>query len=74
MGEPMLEFTRVMDNEGRPVFMQGFGGDTSNCAIAAARQGAKVGYVTALGTDRFGDLYMDLWKEAPEMILIKFGC
>ncbi|MBM85720.1 MAG: 2-dehydro-3-deoxygluconokinase [Rhodospirillaceae bacterium] len=63
MGEPMLEFTRVMDDEGRSVFMQGFGGDTSNCAIAAARQGAKVGYVTALGTDRFGDLYMDLWKD-----------
>ena len=63
LGEPMVEFTRIEDPEGRLIFLQGFGGDTSNCAIAAARQGARVGYVTALGTDRFGDMYMDLWRE-----------
>jgi 2-dehydro-3-deoxygluconokinase len=62
LGEPMVEFTRIEDPEGRLIFLQGFGGDTSNCAIAAARQGARVGYVTALGTDRFGDMYMDLWR------------
>jgi 2-dehydro-3-deoxygluconokinase len=62
LGEPMVEFTRIEDPEGRPIYLQGFGGDTSNCAIAAARQGARVGYVTALGTDRFGDMYMDLWR------------
>ncbi|MDG2286093.1 MAG: sugar kinase [Alphaproteobacteria bacterium] len=63
LGEPMVEFTRIDDPGGRPVYLQGFGGDTSNCAIAAARQGARVGYITALGTDRFGDMYMDLWRE-----------
>lgn len=62
LGEPMVEFTRIDDPDGRPVYLQGFGGDTSNCAIAAARQGARVGYVTALGADRFGDMYMDLWR------------
>ncbi|MBL6600129.1 MAG: sugar kinase [Alphaproteobacteria bacterium] len=63
LGEPMVEFTRIGDPDGRPVYLQGFGGDTSNCAIAAARQGARVGYVTALGADRFGDMYMDLWRD-----------
>jgi len=62
MGEPKVEFTRVEDDQGRALYVQGFGGDTSNCAIAAARQGASVGYVTALGVDRFGDMYMDLWR------------
>lgn len=63
LGEPMVEFTRIEDPEGRPLYLQGFGGDTSNCAIAAARQGARVGYITALGADRFGDMYMDLWRQ-----------
>jgi 2-dehydro-3-deoxygluconokinase len=62
LGEPMVEFTRIDDPDGRSLYLQGFGGDTSNCAIAAARQGAKVGYITALGADRFGDMYMDLWR------------
>ena len=63
LGEPMIEFTRIEDPEGRSLYLQGFGGDTSNCAIAAARQGARVGYITALGADRFGDMYMDLWRD-----------
>lgn len=63
LGEPMVEFTRIDDPDDRPVYLQGFGGDTSNCAIAAARQDARVGYITALGADRFGDMYMDLWRK-----------
>lgn len=62
MGEPMLEFVRVQDDAGRPLYLRGFGGDTSNCAIAAARQGARVGYITAVGADRFGDMLLDLWR------------
>jgi 2-dehydro-3-deoxygluconokinase len=42
--------------------LQGFGGDTSNVAIAAARAGAHVAYLTRLGTDRWGDCLMDLWQ------------
>ena len=45
MGEPMLEL-----NQRRPaaegeekLYLQGHGGDTSNAAIAAARNGASVG-------------------------------
>jgi len=58
MGEPLVEF-----NETQPgVFRQGFGGDTSNCAIAAARQGARVGYLTAVGADAFGERLLALWR------------
>lgn len=60
MGEPLIEFNQ-MDDEGHYLF--GHGGDTSNCAIAAARAGASVGYVTALGHDEFGDSLMRLWGE-----------
>ncbi|WP_395023046.1 sugar kinase [Dongia sp.] len=65
LGEAMVEFNQqphsAHDSEGNDLYKAGFGGDTSNTAIAAARQGAKSGYVTALGTDRFGDLLMQLW-------------
>ncbi|UOM35076.1 sugar kinase [Acuticoccus sp. I52.16.1] len=57
LGEPMIEFNR--QDDGR--WLEGFGGDVSNVAIAAARQGAKVAMLTALGTDQFGDMIMDLW-------------
>jgi 2-dehydro-3-deoxygluconokinase len=59
MGEPMVEF-----NEHAPgMFQLGFGGDTSNCAITAARQGARVSYLTALGCDAFGDRLLVLWAQ-----------
>jgi 2-dehydro-3-deoxygluconokinase len=62
MGEPMLEFNQQPpDAEGRVLFLQGHGGDTSNAAIAAARQGARVGYFTALGADAAGQAFRELW-------------
>ncbi len=61
LGEPMLEFAQV-EREGRPVYLQGFGGDTSNMAVAAARQGADVGIMTRIGQDPFGDAFMGLWQ------------
>ena len=57
LGEPMLEFNQQPDG----TYLSGHGGDTSNCAIAAARQGASVGYVTHVGADAFGDSFMELW-------------
>jgi len=63
MGEPMLEFNQQpADAEGRVMFLQGHGGDTSNAAIAAARQGVTAGYVTAIGQDAPGDSFMALWE------------
>jgi 2-dehydro-3-deoxygluconokinase len=64
MGEPMLEFNhQPEDGSGRVLYLRGFGGDTSNAAIAAARQGVRAGYVTAIGTDWAGDAFMRLWAE-----------
>lgn len=60
LGEPLVEFVRDMSGDGR-MFRQGIGGDTSNAAISAARQGASVGYLTALGDDRFGAMIRALW-------------
>jgi 2-dehydro-3-deoxygluconokinase len=63
MGEPMLEFSQLPPApDGRRLYLEGFGGDTSNTAIAAARQGAKAGYVTAVGKDAGGDAFLELWQ------------
>lgn len=62
MGEPMLEFNQSRkDAQGRPLYLEGHGGDTSNAAIAAARAGASAGYITAIGQDTPGDSFMALW-------------
>lgn len=62
MGEPMLEFNQLPPGQdGRVLYLEGHGGDTSNAAIAAARQGARVGYITAIGRDAPGDSLMALW-------------
>lgn len=61
IGEPMLEFNQASAADLQH-FLQGFGGDTSNFCMAVARQGGSVGYVTRLGNDAFGRLFMDLWR------------
>lgn len=59
-GEPMVEFNQTGDGDGR-LYLQGFGGDSSNFAIAAARQGARTGYLSAIGDDPYGRLLRELW-------------
>lgn len=60
LGEPLIEFNQARADDPSS-YLQGFGGDTSNMAIAAARLGARVGYVTRLGSDAFGRMFVDLW-------------
>jgi len=63
MGEPLLEFNQLPAGaDGRRLYLEGFGGDTSNAAVAAARQGAQVGYLTAVGQDVAGERFLDLWR------------
>jgi 2-dehydro-3-deoxygluconokinase len=65
LGEAMLEFNQARadapDN-----YLRGFGGDTSNMAIAASRligpDDGGVGYVTRVGNDAFGRMLLDLWR------------
>jgi 2-dehydro-3-deoxygluconokinase len=60
LGEPLVEFNQTGGSLGRS-YLRGFGGDTSNFVIAAARQGARAGYVTVLGDDGHGRAFRDLW-------------
>ena len=64
IGEPMLEFNASEEGPLSEVghFLVGWGGDTSNFAIAASRAGGKAGYLTRLGDDEFGESFMRLWK------------
>jgi 2-dehydro-3-deoxygluconokinase len=61
MGEGMVEFNQTLP--GQPSYLQGFGGDTSNAIIAAARAGARTAYVSAVGDDRFGRMLHELWQQ-----------
>ena len=61
IGEPMIEFNRTRPDE--PRWLQGHGGDTSNAAIAAARSGARAGYLTRVGDDAFGRSLLALWRD-----------
>ena len=64
IGEPLMEFSAEeeggLDCAGR--YLAGHGGDASNFAVAAARSGARVGMLTRIGTDPFGDAFMTLWR------------
>jgi 2-dehydro-3-deoxygluconokinase len=59
IGEPLGEFNATRADAG--AFQFGHGGDTSNCAVAAARQGARAAYAGALGDDMAGRSIRDLW-------------
>ena len=61
LGEALIEFNQT--EPGKPQYLQGFGGDTSNAVIAAARQGARTAYLTRIGqVDTFGEQLLDLWR------------
>jgi 2-dehydro-3-deoxygluconokinase len=63
IGEAMVEFNQTVP--GQLNYQQGFGGDTSNAVIAAARAGARCAYVSAVGDDTFGRDLLNLWHLAP---------
>jgi 2-dehydro-3-deoxygluconokinase len=60
IGEPLMELAEVQRGDER-LYLPGFGGDVSNAAVAAARQGAKAAIFTALGDDAFGRDFLALW-------------
>ena len=61
LGEPLVEFNQIHADDPH-TYLQGFGGDTSNMAIAAARLGAQAGYITRVGDDAFGKMFIALWR------------
>jgi len=62
LGEAMVEFNAARATDA-PTWLQGFGGDTSNAIVAAARLGARTAYVTRVGDDPFGRRLRDLWRD-----------
>lgn len=65
MGEPLAEFAAEEPGELGEVrsFQMGWGGDTSNLLIAAARLGARCGYISRVGQDGFGESFLSLWSK-----------
>jgi len=61
-GEPLYEISELPQEGEALHYLGGYGGDTSNFAISAARQGAKVAMFTQLGADVFGDRFIALWR------------
>lgn len=59
LGEAMLEFNQTQP--GQPNYLQGYGGDTSNAVIAAARASARTAYLSRVGSDWFGEQLLALW-------------
>jgi 2-dehydro-3-deoxygluconokinase len=57
LGEPLYELNQQPDGR----YLPGFGGDTSNVVIAAARLGSHCAYIGKLGNDPFGDAIAELW-------------
>ncbi|MEZ9580391.1 sugar kinase [Vibrio cyclitrophicus] len=60
-GEPLFEFSQLPGQAETVSYLSGFGGDTSNFSVSAARQGANVAILAHLGSDVFGDQFVDLW-------------
>lgn len=61
LGEALIEFNQVQAEP--PLYLQGFGGDTSNAIIAAARAGARTAYLTRVGDDGWADRLLRLWQD-----------
>lgn len=62
-GEPLYEFSQLPQAQQPVSYLSGYGGDTSNFAISAARQGANVAMFTQLGNDVFGEQFVALWQQ-----------
>jgi len=62
-GEPLFEFSQLPGQTEAVSYLSGFGGDTSNFSVSAARQGANVAILAHLGNDVFGDQFVELWEK-----------
>jgi 2-dehydro-3-deoxygluconokinase len=60
LGEAMGEFNAARAPADQ--FLFGPGGDTSNCVVAAARQGLRAAYASAVGDDMAGRFLLDIWR------------
>ncbi|WP_194436629.1 sugar kinase [Vibrio fluminensis] len=71
-GEPLFELSQIPNHNAEVSYLQGYGGDTSNFAVSASRQGVKVAMLAHLGNDVFGDKFIELWER--EGVNTEFVC
>lgn len=58
-GENLIDYVQTGTENGLPVYTAIPGGSCYNCAMAAARQGVEVAYVTPISNDSLGNLLAD---------------
>ncbi len=62
IGESLIEMSCESSLAVSENFRRSYGGDTLISAIAALKMGAKVGYITKIGNDSFGEYLLDAWQ------------
>ncbi len=62
IGESLIELSSAGSLETSECFNKNYGGDTLTTAIASLRSGSKVGYITKVGDDTFGEYLLSAWK------------
>ncbi len=62
IGESLIELSASASLKSSTCFDKYYGGDTLVTAIAALRSGSRVGYITKVGNDSFGEYLLDAWQ------------
>lgn len=62
LGESLIEFSSKESLTFAECLQKYYGGDTLCTAVAAARLGGKVGFITKVGLDPFKDYLLDCWQ------------
>ncbi len=62
IGESLIELSAHSSLKSSTCFDKYYGGDTLVTAIAALRSGSRVGYITKVGNDSFGEYLLDAWQ------------
>ncbi|MCF8568835.1 PfkB family carbohydrate kinase [Gordonia sp. HY002] len=73
-GEALVDLVPVTAEDGRPALRPALGGGPFNAAIAAARLGARTGFLSRISTDGFGGELVDrLRDEGVDLDLVQRG-
>jgi 2-dehydro-3-deoxygluconokinase len=62
IGESLIELSSDKSLKYAEILTKYYGGDTLCSAVAAARLGSKVGYITRVGNDRFKEFLLESWQ------------
>jgi len=74
IGESLIEFSSDKPLSFSDTFTKYYGGDTLAVAISALRSGLKVGYITKVKNDGFGEYLLDSWQaEGLDSSRVKFA-